>query len=646
MSNQPEPFKQDNTYTAGLEPGSKSTWAHNWTPPVEISDSAPRAGGTVATTAAATSGSHVEVSYDTQTYSAVEEVRNESDTFCIGGHLRDNPLSSNEQVLMTSAPTRSGELVLHTTGRICVNAIKIINVFAMAQSNFITRIRRLGLAPITALLDGGTILTLVALNALFGPKMDPNAESVPETPLTTDSERMFRFLADQSLYIWYGIVASGAVLIWYGLTHGYNYPSGCRRAHKTGWEAGINEGSYLNSIPPRTTILVLRCLIPVLYLAAAAGYHFGLIKITVYSNGAIDQGILELSSLPTLAANTTFSGPWAIGLDRDVQDSYFVDDLDIDQGILDPPTSIIMVGVLDCRSVQDPLRLDVGSLLGREIVMVANLTDEKGSFNMTKDHGGWMRTYTSSRFWLGHGEVEIPTVVDYRIVEPGKVQLQWAQRGSWLDDDGPESTPVFRRVGFTIRYAVAIIAREIMHISEDECATAFDVDILSIDSNPPATELTNGSLPHIWNWTDIMLGSIDSDVSIGVTAFLRAVMAGWASPAPGRIRGPQIGLIADDDKPFGPEQAPGWEIPDVGRRGYPYYTGMRSDVYTGCNREAACIFLIMGTLAILVGLVRLQCGPFDVGADVGKAGYLALRGEEPTQDDECLVDTGCEDETE
>ncbi|KAH7125964.1 hypothetical protein EDB81DRAFT_810233 [Dactylonectria macrodidyma] len=392
-------------------------------------------------------------------------------------------------------------------------------------------------------------------------------------------------------------------------------------------------------------ILGLRYLFPVLCFAAGVGYHFGLITITVYTNDVIDQGILKLSSLPPLDANTSFSGPWAVGLDCDTQDSYFVEDLGIIQRTVDPPASTIMVGALDCRSAHDPLRLDVGSLVDREIVMVANLTDEKGSFSMAKNHDGWMRTQTSNSCWLGNGEEKIPTVIDYRIVEPGKVQLQWARRGSWLDGDGEESTPVFRRVGFTIRYAVAMIAREIVYTSKDKCATPFDVDILSFDSNPPATEYANGSLPHIWDWTDTMLGSIDSDVTTGVTAFLCAVMAGWASPAHGATHGPKIGFIADDDKPFGPEQALSWELPDVGRQGFPYYMGMRIDVYTGCDRDAACIFLIVGTLAILLGLVRLQCGPCDVGADMKQGGYLAVSGEEPTKENDTLLGTGFGEES-
>ncbi|KAH7124438.1 hypothetical protein EDB81DRAFT_912848 [Dactylonectria macrodidyma] len=505
----------------------------------------------------------------------------------------------------------------------------------MLEPNFFTRIRLLGPVSLAALFGGGVILVLVGLNALLGPKTE-FFQTARETPYSDDSERMFLLFAEEDISFWCTVVGIASVLLWYGLTEAYIHLSARWCARKSGWGAGLDESSHINSLARRTGLLSLQYLFPLLCFAAAVVYHFGLIQIDIWSNGAIDQGLLRVYSLPPLGVYNTFYGPWAIEKTWTGHDQYFVHHQGYDQGPADPPSSAVMVGTLDCQSLLDPLSLKGGTLVSREVVMVANLTNEEGSFQMARDHDGWMRTQTSNKFWLGEeNKGDGGAVVDYRIAEPGKVQIQWARQGSWLCEDGNgesnlKMTPVVRRVTYTIRYAVAMIVRQI-HVTRyhDDCATAFDADILSIDSNPPPTDFKNGSLPHIWKWVDVMVGLDHSGVNDGVTYFLRAVMAGWTSPAMHRIQGPRIGLVAEGNKPFGPENTAVWTdgFQRIGRLGYPYFSGGRTAVYRGCDRDAAWIFLVVGCIAIVLGLARIRSCPRGSTHEIRQDWYMDLSGE-------------------
>ncbi|KAF7557977.1 hypothetical protein G7Z17_g261 [Cylindrodendrum hubeiense] len=445
----------------------------------------------------------------------------------------------------------------------------------MSQPNFFMRVRRLGLASLTALFGGGGILVFVGLNASLGPNPE-DIETASETPFTHESDRMFRVLA-------YHI-----------------------------------------------------------------GYQFGLVEINVWSNIVIDPRLLKLSPLPPLEVDNTFLGPWAIDEGWNNQDKYFVAQLDLPQGPGDPPSQAVMVGTLDCQAISESLSLDLGVLSSREIVMVANLTNDEGPFEMTRDHDGWMRARTSNRYWFAEDDGQYRAVVDYRIVQPGNVQIQWARDGSWLSDDdksegASKSAPVVRRVTYNISYAVAMVAREVNYIDHGDCASAFDAEILSVDSNPLTTDSKHGSLPHIWTWVDTMMGLEESDVNDGVTFLLQAVMAGWASPVLDDARGLKIGLIKEDTKPFGPEKAASWEgLPKLGREGHPFYSGLRSAVYRGCNLDAACIFLVFGSLAIIIGLVRIRCGPCDVTGEPDQGGYVAVDGDEEIKEKQNIPVAECE----
>lgn len=124
-----------------------------------------------------------------------------------------------------------------------------------------------------------------------------------------------------------------------------------------------------------------------------------------------------------------------------------------------------MVGVMDCPGLFEDE--EFGYVMTREMVMVANMINEEGGFEMNRDHDGWMRTQTTSRDWLsdtsgsrGDDKQRTQAIVDYRIAEPGIIQVQWARLGPWVSEHqtsrpSPKGVAVEHRVTYDVRYAVA-----------------------------------------------------------------------------------------------------------------------------------------------------------------------------------------------
>ncbi|KAH6975820.1 hypothetical protein EDB80DRAFT_740259 [Ilyonectria destructans] len=298
----------------------------------------------------------------------------------------------------------------------------------------------------------------------------------------------------------------------------------------------------------------------------------------------------------------------------------------------EPPQRIAMAGEMWCPTAFQPF--DFGDITTREIVMVANMTEEHGSFEMTRDHTGWMRTQTSNRHWFSdqprlslNAVEEGRAVVDYRIVEPGKVQIQWARLGPWASNDcdgdsGIKSEPVARRLTYNMHYAVAEVKRGVF---SNKCDHIFGINILSYDDSPLVTERKDGSLPNFWNWVDAIISDEDSDMVDGVSAFVRAVMAGWGYESIRDFDSSALGLLATGDEPFGPENATSrTRLLPHGFSGYPFFSGQRMEGSTGCSSEEASAFLVLGCIALIVALTRIWFGPAALPAWMGQHGYTLI----------------------
>ncbi|KAH8686374.1 hypothetical protein BGZ61DRAFT_422899 [Ilyonectria robusta] len=495
----------------------------------------------------------------------------------------------------------------------------------MSQHDIFTRIRLLGVFSLAALFGGGLILVLAGLTA-FLPPTPADIQEV-ESPLIDGSQRVFLVFAHLSIRVWFATLAVSCALLWYGFHQAYVHLSACRCGNTSTRGPGLDDNRHADSIARTPMLLIVRYLFPILCIVAAVGYEFGLVQIDVFVNSVIDRGMLKFSLPPPLGSNDTVISPWTPDGAWTFEDQLYFHEMDPVQEPGEPPSAVVVSGVLDCQSVLRPLALDMGVLTTREIVMVANLTNDDGSFEMTRDHNGWMRTRTSNKDWFDEETSQDRAVVDYRIVEPGKVQIQWARDGPWFSDDPnakriSEGSAVARRITYDVHYAVALVGRDVNDIDEG-CTAGLDVDLLVHDSNPPDTEFKNGSLPHIWDWVGAMLESEDSDVDEGVRSFLHAVMAGWGSTALDKAHGPKLRFLRDDEEPFGPEQNATWKIP-----GEPYYSGTRKGMYRGCYLNAGCVYLVVGCLAIIIGLARIESGPCDLPLEIGQDGYMPISGEQ------------------
>ncbi|KAF7557905.1 hypothetical protein G7Z17_g215 [Cylindrodendrum hubeiense] len=526
----------------------------------------------------------------------------------------------------------------------------------MSRPNVLSRIRILGPFSLAALFGAGLLFLFVGLNALLNPKSG-SIELERETPLNSSFDRAFLVFAHLSIYSWVSILAVSLGLFLYGLGEAYTHLTTCRCSQLSKRYPRLNDKRENGQLSRRLIRLGLGYLFLIKCFAASLGYQFGIVQIDIWLNSTFDHTLLKLSAPPPIGPSDNLISPWLDDGMWNDEGRYFIQPLDQVEVYSEdesdvPPSTLVMLGAFDCQRAFQPLDLHSGDLTSRESVMVANLTIENGPFEMTRDHAGWMRTQTSNKHWFGDGAKQDHAVVDYRIVEPGIVQIQWARHGPWLSDDNdsgsiPKSVPVTQRLTYNIRYAVALVVREIDGLDVNDCSTAYDVDILSIDNDAPNTECANGSLPYIWNWVDRITSSEDSGIAKGVDAFLRAVMAGWGPGALNNVRGPKFELVATGDQPFGPEVATTWWSPNAfGSLEYPYYDGIRWSAYRGCSLSAACVFVALGGIAIIFGFARLNRGPWESMEEVEHCDYTVFSGEALVKEKADFLTTAYRDDVE
>ncbi|KAF7552676.1 hypothetical protein G7Z17_g4170 [Cylindrodendrum hubeiense] len=506
-----------------------------------------------------------------------------------------------------------------------------------------TRLRLLGPLSLTALFAGGLLLLLVGVNTLAAPTGESRRPGEQRSD-RADVYVQFLYGSHLSVQSWLAIVGIGFGLLSYGYRETYTHIFDWWCSRQSKGQAGLDYARYLNSQTRAPVLygsrgfagfLTLRYCLILASVAASIGYKFGILQIDADSFEVLNQYVFMISAPPLNGLHDGAISPWFSDQPGNTLNQAFSHEVVGDNTGADitseAPLSIMMAGVWQDLSFLFQ-HSDSGQVYTREIVMVANKTEEDGSFFMTANYTGWSRTQTSNRTWIGESD-SAEAVVDYRIVEPGKVQIQWARLGCWFSGDCTGSSDstrqrVAHRLTYTMHYVVAEVARDLQTGASLRLPNQ-GVTIFSTDSKPPVTEYSNGSLPLYENWVDAIISSDESSVLYGVSAFVRAVMAGWATVGRDKIVGPGIAILDAEDQPFGPEETRKGLLAEkynLGVKDYPFFKGVRSATLTGCYRSAAYVFILLGIISFLVGFFRIWLGPPSVTSWMGQHVYLALGG--------------------
>lgn len=263
----------------------------------------------------------------------------------------------------------------------------------------------------------------------------------------------------------------------------------------------------------------------------------------------------------------------------------------------------------------------------REVVMSAILREYSAGFFMDNE-GGWVRTESSTGGWINGSSDR--AVIDYRITEPGNVQIRWGRWGSWVtDSSGTQKPPaVERQVTYRMRYAVAEMHRK---VADGACQHIFEGsgDVLAASELPIKVRSGNGSAPVNDKFLAALLYADGSGPRDGVSAIVRAIMAAWgaqlaeAAAEDGSI--PPLGHAPRDSQPFGKEEAGTYyEGMGLSRVEYPFFYGDRAGRRTGSYYAAARAFMALGILAIVIAVLRVVIGPPVLTSWMGQHVSLAL----------------------
>ncbi|KAI9151229.1 hypothetical protein HJFPF1_08428 [Paramyrothecium foliicola] len=334
-----------------------------------------------------------------------------------------------------------------------------------------------------------------------------------------------------------------------------------------------------------------------------------------------------------------------------------------------PPARVVMLGRLWCSHSRLPKKVDRGIVSIIEPVVVAILTEEVGNFTVSKEAGDWQR----SKSWIGlkrpmlegkppQGPQTTDLVIDYRIKGPEKpkLEIQWETAGSWLEDPRSQETqPVHHRLAYELHLATAEVRRRVTsaqlagrepigsydlsnqglvsytNYGEDfgpvdhEARGTGSVRVLSISTKPaPWQNVTTESLPQ--QWINVGLKEADMLPMDCVSVILHFAMAEWRLQNMGTLRGRNI-------------QNEYFDMPDIlnnmqqisetrqPAEDYPFFVGTTTDA-SGCYRQAAIVFIVLGTFAVFLGLLRIIIGPPRLTSWIAQHMALYQSGMVPIKD--------------
>jgi hypothetical protein len=499
------------------------------------------------------------------------------------------------------------------------------------------RIRRVGALSLASLVVGGVMLILFARNV-----GSSDASNIFNQRTKDSRQGVFRFGSQLSIQSWLAILGATFGLLSHGLaaTHTHLFDSWSSwRATRCDEDPGLDYACYLNTQAQAPVMLgffhgfsffvLLRYVVVALCIAASVGYKFAVVEVTYEGYEAIhvDQVQLRLPPLRGIENGTT--SPWVSDdpmLDRN---RAFIHEVSYgEESALRAPRAITMVGLANCSGVFHAL--DSGTLLTREVVMIA--TEEGTSYgraNVTSNPGEWMRAESSTAGWFNESSER--AVIDYRIAEPGTVQIQWARRGSWADDgSGTQQQRIEWRVTYRIRYAVVEVPR---WVENSSCSHVFEYSshLLAESELPIRTQSANGSVPINDRLLAGLLYTGGTGPRDGISAILRGIMAGWGAQT--AETGPHddippLGHAPDNHEPFGKERTESaYRTRHAKSRvEYPFYKGERAGKQTGSYYAAAEAFMGIGITAIVIALARVAIGPPLLTSWMGQHVTIAMVG--------------------
>ncbi|EAQ91632.1 hypothetical protein CHGG_03567 [Chaetomium globosum CBS 148.51] len=493
-----------------------------------------------------------------------------------------------------------------------------------AVSSLLGRVRRVGLVSLSSLVVSGVSVILFAQNIYTSrPSVDvPNPEDYRQA--------VFHVGSELSVQSWLAVLGVVFGILSYGLTASCVHFFDCWcswRASRVGGQ-GLDYARYLNSQPQAPVMaglwhgfslyVLCRYIFVALTIAASIGYKFAVIEVTTFDNDPVESSQVRLQLPPVrglLADGTT--SPWVGDYPLSVTNRAFFHE----QRIWTPegyttgdsfrtPLSITLAGWANCSGSFGTL--DRGFLVSREIVMVANVTEDNTPNFLTSAVGNWTRV-EGGVGWIRGGTSR--AVVEYRIQRPGQVQIQWAEAGSWVNDPSDTKVkPVITRLTYEMRLAAAEVRRL---VENGSCSRVADESgnspqFLSFGPAITRTKKADGTVPLNYKLLDAILDSDDIGPREGVSIFVQGVMATWAAElAELNDNGIVFGHAPADAEPFGPEnKKDSWNrLLADSKFGYPFFDGRRHAERRGSYYNIAEIFTAVGSIAIVVAVARILLGP-------------------------------------
>ncbi|KAF4461676.1 hypothetical protein FALBO_11508 [Fusarium albosuccineum] len=274
----------------------------------------------------------------------------------------------------------------------------------MSRIGFLQRLQRVGLLSLLALLVGGLVLILVGINAFIDLRKDGQLGYTPP-----GNKLPFRHGSNWSIQTWIAVIGAAFGLLSFGFSETYIHVFDSWSSRQSKQASGLDYGRYLNT-QPRAPVsygirgfpyfATLRYFLIAMGIFASIAYKFVIVKPDVFMYENIDPQEVEISA-PGLTATAGGQVQAWIGdvplptpdaLNRAYLHEFQAGDQEggtnPDAG--EPPLSIVMANQASCflASTSRPLFYpqDSGYLLTRQIVMVANMTQEDGDFFITQRH--------------------------------------------------------------------------------------------------------------------------------------------------------------------------------------------------------------------------------------------------------------------
>lgn len=401
----------------------------------------------------------------------------------------------------------------------------------------------------------------------------------------------------------------------------------------------MDYGRYLNTLPRAPVVYgirgfpvfaTLRYGVFLLTVAASVGYKFGLAEGSADIYEAVDAGLI-VPSVQQYAGGKAELGadmPWFQDRIPSGRATCFYHHMrSLTAG---PPTRFMSGSVCRVDFVPEGRDSASGRLISREVVMLAQKSEDEGNFTMSQDNG-WIEVRSSSRAgWHGVPEGD-RVVVQYRSSSRGEVQVQWGKLGpGYINGSSEQSEPVAKREPYKMHYAVAEVERQFRGpgftdwSDSDRCLflrtfPSMPIRVLSVDDSSNHlndlavlnSSTTNAAMERIQPWLDALVSDEDTIANTGVSVVVRVFMSVKATEDMNARRASLRRLDADDQS-FGLE--------DISKAARPpnfpylYFIGYRDELHNvaGCYRTVVTTFIIMGVLAILTMILRLVVGPAKV----------------------------------